>query len=121
MFYYWTQGLLSVIEPHHLLIIVIGSSIGILAGGIPGVSGTMAIALAIPMTYAMGPTASLLLLVSLYASSVYAGSISGILFILGFERLTTPSGDYFPTLLVLSVLSLITFFLSFFLREVRKE
>ena len=80
MFYYWTQGLLSVIEPHHLLIIVIGSSIGILAGGIPGVSGTMAIALAIPMTYAMGPTASLLLLVSLYASSVYAGSISGILF-----------------------------------------
>jgi putative tricarboxylic transport membrane protein len=80
MFYYWTKGLLSVIEPYHLLIIVIGSSIGILSGGIPGVSGTMAIALAIPLTYAMSPTASLLLLVSLYASSVYAGSISGILF-----------------------------------------
>jgi putative tricarboxylic transport membrane protein len=80
MFYYWTQGLLTVIEPYHLLIIVIGSSIGILAGGIPGVSGTMAIALAIPVTYGMDPTASLLLLVSLYASSVYAGSISGILF-----------------------------------------
>lgn len=80
MFYYWTQGLSSVIEPYHLLIIVIGSSIGILSGGIPGVSGTMAIALAIPVTYAMSPTASLLLLVSLYASSVYAGSISGILF-----------------------------------------
>jgi putative tricarboxylic transport membrane protein len=80
MFYYWTQGFLSVIEPYHLLIIFIGSSIGILSGGIPGVSGTMAIALAIPVTYAMSPTASLLLLVSLYASSVYAGSISGILF-----------------------------------------
>jgi MFS family permease len=49
------------------------------------------------------------------------GSISGILFILGFERFTTPSGDYFPALMVLSVLSLITFLLSFFLREVGKE
>jgi len=47
------------------------------------------------------------------------GSISGILFILGFERLTTPSGDYFPALIVLSVLSLITFLLSFFLKEVK--
>ena len=49
------------------------------------------------------------------------GSISGILFILGFEGFTTPSGDYFPALMVLSVLSLITFLLSFFLKEVRKE
>ena len=49
------------------------------------------------------------------------GSISGILFILGFEGFTTPSGDYFPALMVLSVLSLITFLLSFFLKEVKKE
>lgn len=49
------------------------------------------------------------------------GSISGILFILGFEGFTTPSGDYFPALMVLSVLSSITFLLSFFLKEVRKE
>ena len=49
------------------------------------------------------------------------GSISGILFILGFEGFATPSGDYFPALMVLSVLSLITFLLSFFLKEVRKE
>ncbi len=49
------------------------------------------------------------------------GSISGILFILGFEGFTTPSGDYFPALMVLSVLSLISFLLSFILKEVKKE
>ncbi|MHA2290254.1 MAG: MFS transporter [Promethearchaeota archaeon] len=47
-------------------------------------------------------------------------SISGILFILAFEGFTTPSGDYFPTLITLSVLSLITFFLSLLLKDVKR-
>jgi len=80
MFYYWTQGLFTAIQPYNLFIIVIGSSLGIMAGAIPGISGTMALALAVPITYVMEPAAALLLLVALYASSVYAGSISGILF-----------------------------------------
>jgi putative tricarboxylic transport membrane protein len=80
MFYYWTQGLFTVLEPYNLLIIVIGSSLGIMAGAIPGISGTMALALAVPITYVMESTTALLLLVAIYASSVYAGSISGILF-----------------------------------------
>jgi predicted MFS family arabinose efflux permease len=49
------------------------------------------------------------------------GSISGILFILGFEGFTTPSGDYFPALIVLSILSLVSFVLSLFLKDVKKE
>ncbi len=47
------------------------------------------------------------------------GSISGILFILGFEGLTTPSGDYLPALIVLSILSLVSFLLSLFLKDVK--
>jgi len=80
MFYNWTQGLVTATEPYNLLIIVIGSSLGIMAGAVPGVSGTMALALAVPVTYAMDPTTAILLLVAIYASSVYAGSVSGILF-----------------------------------------
>ena len=49
------------------------------------------------------------------------GSISGIIFIVGFEKLTTPSGDYLPALIVLSILSLVAFFLSFFLKETKRE
>ena len=49
------------------------------------------------------------------------GSISGILFILGFEGFTTPSGDYFPALIVLSILSLVSFVLSLFLKDAKKE
>jgi putative tricarboxylic transport membrane protein len=80
MLEYWVNGFLTVILPHNILILGIGTTLGILSGGIPGISGTMAIALAVPVTYTMGPTEGFFLLVSLYASSVYAGSISGILF-----------------------------------------
>jgi len=47
------------------------------------------------------------------------GSISGIIFILGFEGFTTPSGDYLPALIVLSILSLVSFLLSIFLKDVK--
>jgi putative tricarboxylic transport membrane protein len=80
MLYYWKEGFLAATDPYNLLIIVIGSSLGIMAGAIPGISGTMALALAVPLTYVMDPITALLLLVSIYASSVYAGSVSGILF-----------------------------------------
>ena len=49
------------------------------------------------------------------------GSISGIIFIVAFENLTTPSGDYLPALIVLSILSLVAFLLSFFLKETKRE
>ncbi|MBY8979150.1 MAG: MFS transporter [Candidatus Lokiarchaeota archaeon] len=49
------------------------------------------------------------------------GSISGIIFIVAFEKLTTPSGDYLPALIVLSILSLVAFLLSFFLKETKRE
>jgi len=49
------------------------------------------------------------------------GSISGIIFIVGFEGLTTPSGDYLPALIVLSILSLLAFLLSFFLKDIKEE
>ncbi|MBY9016716.1 MAG: MFS transporter [Candidatus Lokiarchaeota archaeon] len=49
------------------------------------------------------------------------GAVGGIIFILGFEGFTTPSGDYLPALIVLSILSLVSFILSFFLKDVKRE
>ncbi|MBY9009267.1 MAG: MFS transporter [Candidatus Lokiarchaeota archaeon] len=49
------------------------------------------------------------------------GAVGGIIFILGFEGFTTPSGDYLPALIVLSILSLVSFILSIFLKDVKNE
>ena len=59
-----------------LLIGVVG---GMVIGALPGLSATMGIALLIPITYGMRPSAAILMLAAIYTSAVYGGSISAIL------------------------------------------
>ncbi len=73
-------GLGNIIQPYHLLILIGGILLGFLGGGIPGISGTMLVIILLPVSYALDPTAAFLLLTSIYATSVFSGSISAILF-----------------------------------------
>ena len=59
-----------------LVISVIG---GMAVGAIPGLSGGMAIALLLPVTYSMEPVAALVMLMAIYTSAMTGGSISAIL------------------------------------------
>lgn len=52
---------------------------GMIIGALPGLSATMGIALLIPVTYGMRPSAAILMLAAIYTSAVYGGSISAIL------------------------------------------
>lgn len=58
--------------------LVFGSVIGMLIGALPGLGSTIGIAICLPMTYNMDALPAILLLVSLYMSSNYGGSISAI-------------------------------------------
>lgn len=59
--------------------VAFGVFLGIVLGAIPGLTGTMAIALLIPLTYYMDPVLSISLLIGCYKGSVYGGSMSAIL------------------------------------------
>ena len=48
-------------------------------GAIPGLTVNMAVALAVPLTLSMSPVASIMMLLGLYCSGVYGGSVSAIL------------------------------------------
>ncbi|MDE4140720.1 tripartite tricarboxylate transporter permease [Phaeobacter gallaeciensis] len=63
----------------NLLIMVAGIWGGVIIGAIPGMTGTMAVTLALPFTFYMAPVPSILLLVALYKGSTYGGSVSAIL------------------------------------------
>ncbi|MEX0871875.1 MAG: tripartite tricarboxylate transporter permease, partial [Aquisalimonadaceae bacterium] len=63
----------------NLLAIVIGVAIGVFVGAIPGMTGTLAVALALPFTFYMAPVTAILLLVGIYKGSFYGGSIPAIL------------------------------------------
>lgn len=49
------------------------------------------------------------------------GQIGGIIFILGFEKFVTPTGDYLPSLIILSILTFISLLLSFRIKDVNRE
>jgi len=66
-------------SPVVLGLIVIGTTLGIAVGAVPGLTGTMLIALALPLTYAMKPVQALVLLVSMYVGAVSGGLISATL------------------------------------------
>ncbi|NEU31812.1 hypothetical protein GN156_13655 [bacterium LRH843] len=63
-----------------IIAILVGVIGGMVVGALPGLSATMAIALLIPLTFTMSPVTGLVLLVSVYTSAVYGGSITAILF-----------------------------------------
>lgn len=63
----------------NLLLAFLGTIIGIVIGALPGFTPTMGIAVLIPVTYTLEPTAGLVFLGALYCGSMFGGSISAIL------------------------------------------
>ncbi|MEM2210456.1 MAG: tripartite tricarboxylate transporter permease [Nitrososphaerales archaeon] len=74
------EGLMNVFTPLNFATLLIGIILGMFAGATPGVSGTMMVAVMMPFTYKMPPDTAFILLSAIYATSVFSGSITAILF-----------------------------------------
>ena len=66
-------------SPDVLGLILLGTALGIIVGAVPGLTGTMLIALTLPLTYTMQPAHALVLLVAMYVGAVSGGLISATL------------------------------------------
>lgn len=73
------HGMLTALEPANLGIMLIGLTVGVVAGAIPGISFVNAMAIALPFTYLMSPLSAMVFLGGIYAGGVFGGSISAIL------------------------------------------
>ncbi|MBP3239296.1 MAG: tripartite tricarboxylate transporter permease [Oribacterium sp.] len=80
MFDLLVSGFSIVFAPATFLFIVGGTIIGVIFGAMPGVSASMAVALALPFAYAMKPIVAIAFLVSVYCASITGGGITAILF-----------------------------------------
>lgn len=61
------------------LALFVGVVIGTIVGAIPGMTTPMAVALALPFTFALSPVTGILLLLGVYKGGIYGGSITAIL------------------------------------------
>ncbi len=74
-----SQVLQNLISFEVMAALIMGVVGGIVIGALPGLSATMAVALLIPITFAMSPVAGLTMLTAIYTAAMYGGSISAIL------------------------------------------
>lgn len=74
-----SQGLSTLFTVSGMICMVGGVFVGIIFGSVPGLSATMALALFLPITYAMDPNTSIILLIALYIGGISGGLITAIL------------------------------------------
>lgn len=72
-------GMEAALEPVSLLFIALGTTVGLLVGAVPGLTGAMVITLTLPMTFYMQGTHALFLLVAMYVGAVGGGLVTATL------------------------------------------
>src|SRR5512147_169127 len=84
------HGFVDCLTPLNMAILVVGIVIGLLIGVLPGLTLVMGVALALPFTYKMDVTASIVLLTAMYVSGTYGGAFTAILFRIPGEPIDVP-------------------------------
>lgn len=79
LFSHLLDGLGALMGITPLAVILAGVAIGILAGAMPGISPSMAVALLLPFSFGMTPSMGLVMLCAIYLASNYGGSITAVM------------------------------------------
>ncbi len=74
------SGVQIIFQPLTFLLILCGTCLGVIFGAMPGVSSSMAVALALPFAYSMSPVVAIAFLVSVYCAAITGGGVTAILF-----------------------------------------
>ncbi|SKA38015.1 tripartite tricarboxylate transporter permease [Consotaella salsifontis] len=79
MYDLFLTGVAAVCQPWTLVAVMLGVAGGLVIGSIPGLTSTMAIALLVPLTYAMDINLALPLLMGVYCGAISGGLVGAIL------------------------------------------
>lgn len=73
------EGLQLLADPFVLLMMMVGVFLGISLGAIPGLTGTLGIAVMLPIAFTMNPLAGMIFLLAIYTGSMFGSAITAIL------------------------------------------
>lgn len=71
-------GILDALQPVNFMMILIGCAIGLLVGAMPGLGSVNGVAILLPITFLVPPTAAIIFLAAIYYGAMYGGAISSI-------------------------------------------
>jgi len=78
MFELLISGFQIVLAPVTFAFIVAGTVLGVIFGALPGVSASMAVALALPFAYGMEPVVAIAFLTAVYCASITGCHLSSL-------------------------------------------
>lgn len=67
-------------DPMNIVWMCVGVTLGVLIGVLPGLGGANGVAILLPLTFSMSPTAAIIMLSSIYWGALFGGAITSILF-----------------------------------------
>ncbi len=73
------EGFANALQPQYLIFAFLGVLVGTAVGVLPGVGPAMTVALLLPLTYTLDPTAALITFAGIYYGGMYGGSTTSIL------------------------------------------
>ncbi len=73
------NGFLVAMTPQHLLWSLLGVTLGTAVGVLPGIGPALTVALLLPVTYSLEPTAAFIMFAGIYYGGMYGGSTTSIL------------------------------------------
>ena len=71
-------GLAQAFEPINLMMILLGCVVGLFVGAMPGLGSVNGVAILLPITFLVPPTAAIIFLAAVYYGAMYGGAISSI-------------------------------------------
>jgi putative tricarboxylic transport membrane protein len=74
------HGFSVILTPMNLLLMLVGITLGVLIGVLPGLGGANGVAILLPLTFTMSPTSAIIMLSCIYWGALFGGAITSILF-----------------------------------------
>lgn len=72
-------GLTQTLQPMNFIVLAAGVTLGLIVGALPGLNDSITLAILIPVTFGMDTQVAMCLLIGVYVSACYGGSIPAIL------------------------------------------
>jgi len=74
------HGFSVVMQPYNIMLMVLGVTLGVIIGVLPGLGGANGIAILLPLTFSMSPTSAIIMLSCIYWGALFGGAITSVLF-----------------------------------------
>ena len=72
------HGLFLAVQPINLLMVLIGVTVGLFIGAMPGLGSVNGVAILLPITFLVPPASAIIFLAAIYYGAMYGGAISSI-------------------------------------------